>query len=599
MSPRKVQLDWKIGIKQCPCGQPNHLDETHCVRCGSGFGAARSRQPFKMRRLYRFALLTALAIYLTLYLSSPTISIQQSTALAQNTKANLETIENRLLALPAVLDWRNIKLGYETRAEDLIHTFETNMQALVLEFVDRYATVNQGEPSSDQSEARVQRSPMATASPTPIPIPTPTRITIDKVLVVHVQLGNVRTGPGMDYDIIGNVQSGDRLDEVVAESDGWYRFCCLDGDRHGWLHSSLVTANHSDAGPPSHLNADPYYQKYLDAGGIPILAPETVPDEELRRTQATLLAMVADRPDLLDVLASQNIRILLYDRQRGGPAQLPEFAGYSDSNVSGLFGETSYGVAAAAPAMTIYHCNETLIHEIAHALEDAILIQDWRARRDPGFKQARNQTYLSAMEAGLWAGRYESTVSHEYWAEMVVHWLRPDLFRTQFGLRNLSEYDSKAARLIQHYLGNPTLPDFCKTKQFSIRGRVLDDRGNPMPEVWVTLSALRHEDNGALPLRSSADVVAKRTGMDGKFWIEEAMDPGLLEAADFFTLGIWRGEPAEWWTSCSIAGFASENKTVVKGLGQELHVEVTGQDLSGYTITIPNGFDWSPMMDCQ
>ena len=599
MSPKKVQVDWKIGIKQCPCGQPNHLDETQCVRCGVGFGGARSRQPFRMRRLFRFALLTTLAIYLTFYLSSPTISIQQSTALAQNTKANLETIENRLLALPTVLDWRNIRFGNETSAEDLILTLETNIQALVQQFANRNETRNQVEPSSDQNEAQVHRSPKETASPTPTAIPTPTRITIDKVLVVHVELGNVRTGPGMNYDIIGNVQAGDRLDEVVEESGGWYRFCCLDGDTPGWLHSSLVTANHTGGGPPSHLNADPYYQKYLNAGGIPILAPKTVPDEELRRTQATLLGMVADRPDLLDVLASQNIRILLYDRDKGGLSQLPEFADYSDSNYAGVWGETSYGGAVAAPAMTTYHCNEILIHEIAHALDYAIRTQDRKAFRESGFKQARNQAYLSAMEAGLWAGRYESTVSHEYWAEMVVHLLRPDVFRTQFGLQDLSEYDSKAARLIENYLGNPTLPDFCKTEQFAIRGRVLDDRGNPMPEVWVALSAWRHEGDGAVPLRHSADVVAKRTGMDGKFWIVEAVDPGLLEAADFFTLGIWRGEPAEWWPTCSIAGFAGHSKTVVKGLGQELRVEVTGQDLSGYTITIPNGFDWSPLMDCQ
>ena len=599
MSPRKVQVDWKFGVKHCPCGQPNCLDETHCVRCGFGFGGARSRQPFRMRRLFRFVLLTTLAIYLTLYLSSSSISVQQSTALAQNTKSNLETIENRLLALPTVLDWRNIRFGNETSAEDLILTLETNIQALVQQFANRNETRNQVEPSSDQNEAQVHRSQKATATPIPTAIPTPTRITIDKVLVVHVELGNVRTGPGMNYDIIGNVQAGDRLDEVVEESGGWYRFCCLDGDRPGWLHSSLVTAYHTGGGLPPHLNADPYYQKYLNAGGVPILAPETVSDEELRRTQATFLGMVADRPDLLDVLASQNTRILIYDRERGGLAQLPEFADYSDSNVSGLFGDTPYGGAVAAPAMTTYHCNETLIHEIAHALDYAIRVQDGKAYRESGFKQARNQAYLSAMNAGLWSGRYESTVSQEYWAEMVVHWLRPDLFRTQFGLSDLSEYDSKAARLVEQYLGNPTLPDFCKTRQFAIRGRVLDDRGNPMPEVWVTLSAWRSKGNGFVPLRRYPDVVAKRTGLDGRFWIADAVDPGLLEAAEYFTLGIWRGEPAEWWPACSIAGFAGYDKTVVKNSGQELRIEVTGQDLSGYTITIPNGFDWSPLMDCQ
>lgn len=552
-----------------------------------------------MRRLFRFLLLTALAIYLTLYLSGSSISVQQSIALAQNTEANLKIIKNRLMALSSALDWRNIGFNKEKSAEDWILILETRIRELEQRLFIRSDWRDQAQALSDQSEAQVSRSQKVTASPTPPAIPTPTRITIGKVLVVHVQLGNVRTGPGMDYEIIGKVQEGDRLVEVVDESGGWYRFCCVDGDTLGWLHSSLVTEYQTGGGPPLHLNADPYYQKYLDAGGIPILAPESVPNEELRRAQATLFSMVTDRPDLLDVLVSQNTRILLYDRDKGGLSQLPEFADYSDSKFAGVWGETSYGGAVAAPAMTTYHCNDILIHEIAHALDYALRVQDRKANRDPGFKQARNQTYLRAMKAGLWAGRYESTVSHEYWAEMVVHWLRPDMFRTQIGLSDLSEYDSDAARLLEQYLGNPTLPDFCKTRHFAIRGRVLDDRGNPMPEVWVTLSAWRREGEGFRPLRHDPDVVAKRSGLDGRFWIVEAVDPGLLEAADFFTLGIWRGEPAEWWPACSIAGYAGHNKTVVKHLGQERRIEVTGQDLSGYTLTVPNGFDWSPLMECQ
>ncbi len=552
-----------------------------------------------MRRLFRFLLLTALAVYMTFYLSGPKISAQQSIAIAQNTAANLKIIENRFLALTSALDWRNIGFNDEPGAAVWILTLVTQIQTQQQKFTVGNDRRNQVETSLDQDEAQVRPSPKETAGTTPTAVPTPTRVTIDKVLVVHVQLGNVRTGPGMNYDIIGKVQEGDRLVDVVDESGGWYRFCCVDGDRLGWLHSSLVTAYQTGGGPPAHLNADPYYQKYLDAGGIPILAPESVSDEELRRTQATLLGMVADRPDLLDLLASQNTRILLYDRDKGGLAQLPEFADYSDSNVSGLFGETSYGGAVAAPAMTTYHCNEILIHEIAHALDYAIQIQEWEAFREPEFKQARNRAFLSAKEAGLWAGSYASTISDEYWAEMVVHWLRPDLFRTQFGLHDLSEYDGKAARLVEQYLGNPTLPDFCKTRQFAIRGRVLDDRGNPLPEVWVTLSAWRSRGDGFTPLRRYPDVVAKRTGLDGRFWIVEAVDPGLMEAAEFFTLGIWRGAPAEWSSVCSIAGIASNNNTVVKYLGQERRIEVTGQDLSGYTITVPTGFDWSPVMECR
>ena len=607
MSPRKVQLDWKIGIKHCPCGQPNHLDETHCVKCGFGFGSAspRSRQPFKMRRVYRFLFLTALVTYLTLYLSSPRIPTLQTIALAQTTEANIEIIQNRLLALTSAVDWQKLWLTIETSSEDWILTLATQVQTLEQQFTSWNEKIGQFELPSAQKVAQAQRDQKETAgttsipfpaTPTPTPIPTAIRTNLDLVLDVQVQLGNVRTGPGMNYEIIGKVQEGDRLDDIIEESSGWYRFCCVDGDKLGWLHSSLATASHSGKLPP-HLKADPYYQKYLDAGGVPILAPASVADEELLRAQAITLAMVADRPDLLDVLAAQNTRILLYDSERGGLTQLPEFA--DSSGASGIFGETSYGFAAAAPTMTTYHCNETLIHEIAHALDYAIQKQEWEAFRGPEFKKARNRAFLSAKEARLWAGSYASTISDEYWAEMVVHWLRPDMFRIQFGLRNLSEYDSAAARLIEQYLGNPTLPDFCETRQFAIRGRVLDESGNPMPDVWVTLSAWRSKGDGFVPLRRYPDVVAKRTGLDGRFWIVEAVDPGLLEAADFFTLGLWRGAPAEWWPACSIAGYTGKSSTVVKQLGRARRIEVTGQDLSGYTITVPAGFDWSPRLDCQ
>ena len=97
MSPRKVQVDWKFGIKHCLWGHPNHLDETHCLKCGFRFGSAQSRQPFRMRRLLSFVLLTTLAIYLTLHLSDSRISVQQSIALAQNTKARFRNCRESAL----------------------------------------------------------------------------------------------------------------------------------------------------------------------------------------------------------------------------------------------------------------------------------------------------------------------------------------------------------------------------------------------------------------------------------------------------------------------------------------------------------------------
>ena len=487
--------------------------------------------------------------------------------------------------------------GFINSAAAQNRSLEDRVLSLERQVANLNSKMEQVATMLDLGEGQEQPGHNETASPTPTTVAA--TINVDMVLLVQAEQGNVREGPGTNYSIIGKVQAGDRLGEVMEESDGWYRFCCVDGDKPGWLSGSLVTA-HQIGEPPLHLNADPFYQKHLDVGGVPILAPESIPDEELWRAWAITLGMVADRPDLLNVLAQESTRVLLYDKEKGRLSQVPEFADYTNSNAAGLFGETSYGGAVVAPANTPYHCSATLIHEIAHALDYAIRIQDWHAKREPGFKQARNQTYLSAMSAGLWAGRYESTLSHEYWAEMVEHYLRPDVFRTQFGLRDLSEYDSRAARLIEQYLGNPTLPEFCQTMQFSIRGRILDERGNPVPDIWVTLSAWKESGNGRLlPLRRHPDVVAERTGLDGRFWIVDAIDPGLLEAAKYFTLGIWRGEPAEWWPACSVAGIAGHNRMLLKGLGRERRIEITGENLSGFAITIPGGFDWEPIMGCK
>ena len=210
MSPRKVQLDWKIGIKHCPCGQPNHLDETHCVKCGFGFESAspRSRQPFKMRRVYRFLFLTALVTYLTLYLSSPRIPTLQTIALAQTTEANIEIIQNRLLALTSAVDWQKLWLTIETSSEDWILTLATQIQTLEQQFTSWNEKIGQFELPSAQKVAQAQRDQKETAgttstpfpaTPTPTPIPTAIRTNLDLVLDVQVQLGNVRTGPGMNY----------------------------------------------------------------------------------------------------------------------------------------------------------------------------------------------------------------------------------------------------------------------------------------------------------------------------------------------------------------------------------------------------------------
>ena len=79
-------------------------------------------------------------------------------------------------------------------------------------------------------------TPTHTVTPTPIPTADP-----DSVIVVQIARGNVRSGPGTQYDIVAVVESGDILQGPIQETSGWYQFCCVNEGETAWISSTLVT----------------------------------------------------------------------------------------------------------------------------------------------------------------------------------------------------------------------------------------------------------------------------------------------------------------------------------------------------------------------
>src|SRR4051812_11392965 len=49
--------------------------------------------------------------------------------------------------------------------------------------------------------------------------------------------------------------------------------------------------------PPAALGLDAFYQKYVDAGGIPVTTSARVPDTALLIARDIVTAMLAERPD--------------------------------------------------------------------------------------------------------------------------------------------------------------------------------------------------------------------------------------------------------------------------------------------------------------
>ena len=93
-----------------------------------------------------------------------------------------------------------------------------------------------------------------TATPTTSSTATPTYplnpLPPGSVLVVVVEQGNVRAGPGTNHPVIGYVKAGDIIDKPHGRHDnGWYRFCCTDGNRTGWVAGSLVVERRAEPSP--------------------------------------------------------------------------------------------------------------------------------------------------------------------------------------------------------------------------------------------------------------------------------------------------------------------------------------------------------------
>ncbi len=84
----------------------------------------------------------------------------------------------------------------------------------------------------------VTTTPTVTPTVTPTPFPTADP---DSVIVVQIARGNVRSGPGTQYDIVAVVESGDILQGPIQETSGWYQFCCVNEGETAWISGTLVT----------------------------------------------------------------------------------------------------------------------------------------------------------------------------------------------------------------------------------------------------------------------------------------------------------------------------------------------------------------------
>lgn len=131
-----------------------------------------------------------------------------------------------------------------------------------LSLVPTFTPTFMPEPASET----VPTEPPATPTPmsTPTLIPTPTPVASLGTGIVNAGVLNVRSGPGTDHAVLGQIQQN--FETVLLEVNAagtWWRICCLaDGITTGWVRSTYLDmeiASHVSL-PASVLTATPVPQ---------------------------------------------------------------------------------------------------------------------------------------------------------------------------------------------------------------------------------------------------------------------------------------------------------------------------------------------------
>lgn len=237
--------------------------------------------------------------------------------------------------------------------------------------------------------------------------------------------------------------------------------------------------------PPDSLNLDPFYKKYVDVNGIPLVSSWRVPDSCYVAAHRTLYAMTSMlSPEIRNAMVKAHARVGIMARYEG-TTDIPEHHELiNDTTLNWNLRARGLGGTIEEPLTTCaeenilayqidkYHAEDILIHEFSHAIHLIGIIQV-----DTDINDRLEKLLASAKEKGLWKNTYAETNIAEYFAEGVQSWFNvnaemphPDGKHNWVNTREeLKEYDPDLYNLLAEYFPATNL-QISKHKKINIYG---------------------------------------------------------------------------------------------------------------------------------
>ncbi len=208
--------------------------------------------------------------------------------------------------------------------------------------------------------------------------------------------------------------------------------------------------------PPATLHLDPFYTKYADADGIPIVGSAKAPDTAILAARDIVNSMLAMRPDIRSALVAQGGRVGVMaidetttdmpeqrdwkkpaiDDPRLSKCDVRDYAttigrmsdrDYWAARARGMGGLYTTGAAENLMAVpgTRYYGENILVHEFSHNIMGTL------DTVDPALRAKIDNAYANAKAQGLWRGAYMALTVEEYWAEGTQFWFNSNkVYRT-------------------------------------------------------------------------------------------------------------------------------------------------------------------------
>lgn len=229
---------------------------------------------------------------------------------------------------------------------------------------------------------------------------------------------------------------------------------------------------------PPELGINPFYKKYLDAGGISVITSEHVSNEALIRTQGVITVMLSKRPDVKRVMVENSCKVMIIGRNEE-VCDLPEYAHICDTPENIAYWNKRARGFGGAPEDTFsasfgeenvlclegdrYKGESILVHEFAHLIHTVGIVGV-----NPDFDAELETLRQHAIEKGCWENTYAITNKEEYFAEGVQSFFncnryaeKPNGVHNAINTREkLKAYDPEMYALLLRYFPESEL-DLC------------------------------------------------------------------------------------------------------------------------------------------